>query len=476
MSTKPAPQKKTQPQIDFGRLLFVDPDEVFLRRIQSDKKAETTAPICARIGSEAIQALINFEVEIAAVFVSLKIQGPDAPSIIRACHQHRRGTPIFILSETEDCGLTREQMDQMGLQRVQTKNFDYTELARQFLPPETLLDLSETLQKGSQEQSGTVVENLDKEFFPIRASTFFSGSKSFFDLYVRLDSGKYLKILKSGDTFSPERLESYTKKGVTHFYSKASVESDYMAFCDKILGAVINSKDLKPTVKIEQSFQQGERTIDFITRRLQLNGETAQFAMAYVDKLMAMVKNLNLEKQSRLIKDMLKTSAHFDHQLGTVAIASLIARRHNFESDKSLRVVGMSALLHDIGLTGMPPEFLHEDESRMTPEQIKLFHEHPQRGAKILQDLRGIDPVVPQTVALHHRRRDGSGFPNKSGLGLSQISITVEVVGIADELIRFLSSTPPTDPQYKEKMNVHVFTHFSLEIRESLMTILDKGL
>lgn len=470
-----AAKKKPQAIPDFGRLLFVDPDELFLRRIQNDKKAGATAPICARLGSEAISALTDFNVEIAAIYVSLKTVSPDAASVIRACHQHRRGAPIFILSDTENCGLTPEQLEQMGVQKVQVKEFDYTEIAKQFLPPASLLDLNETLGKGTRESSGTVVENKDDGFFPIRASTFFSGSKSFFDLYVRLDSGKYLKILKSGEAFGTDRLESYTKKGVVFFYSKASVETDYIAFCDKILGAVINSKDLKPIVKIEQSFQQGERTLDFLSRRLALNGESSQFAMAYVDKLMALVKSLNLEKQSRLIKEMLKTSSHFDHQLGTVVIASLIARRHNFESDKSLRVVGLSALLHDIGLLSLPPELLHEDEARMTPEQISLFHEHPQRGSKILQELRGMDQIVPQTVALHHRRRDGSGFPNKSGLGLSQISITVEVVGIADELIRFLSNTPPTDPHYKEKMNIHVFNHFSLEVRESLLAIIEKG-
>jgi HD-GYP domain-containing protein (c-di-GMP phosphodiesterase class II) len=87
-----------------------------------------------------------------------------------------------------------------------------------------------------------------------------------------------------------------------------------------------------------------------------------------------------------------------------------------------------AARLHDVGKIAVPREVLAK-RGPLTSAEWRLVHEHPERGAQILEltrDLRQVAPVIRQ----HHERYDGSGYP--SGRSGESILLEARIVAVCD--------------------------------------------
>lgn len=97
------------------------------------------------------------------------------------------------------------------------------------------------------------------------------------------------------------------------------------------------------------------------------------------------------------------------HALNVAMLAMALSEYVDFDTDAT-RKIGVAALLHDIGMTRLPPELIAKPGqiSAVERERIK---EHPVEGARIII---GSDPSLElaATVAYeHHLKVDGSGYP-----------------------------------------------------------------
>jgi HD-GYP domain-containing protein (c-di-GMP phosphodiesterase class II) len=93
----------------------------------------------------------------------------------------------------------------------------------------------------------------------------------------------------------------------------------------------------------------------------------------------------------------------------------------------------MAALLHDIGLTQIPPEILSVPELKRTPEQKAVYDSHVLLGIDLLNDL-GLTPNkrVLTILAQQHEKFDGSGYPRK--LNSFNVDDYAQIVSLADLL------------------------------------------
>jgi len=71
----------------------------------------------------------------------------------------------------------------------------------------------------------------------------------------------------------------------------------------------------------------------------------------------------------------------------------------------------MTGLLHDVGKIGVSEAVLQKT-GRLTPEEFEQMKKHPTIGARILQDIKQINDLIPG-VMHHHERYDGQGYPAK---------------------------------------------------------------
>src|SRR5947207_1106334 len=114
------------------------------------------------------------------------------------------------------------------------------------------------------------------------------------------------------------------------------------------------------------------------------------------------------------------------HVQRVAALASRLCDRLGMTADEKETVV-KGALLHDVGMIGVPDQLLAK--ARLTDDERLRVNDHARMGASILEPMKTFGRFVP-IVRWHHERSDGRGFPD--GLRGDAIPIEAQVVSIAD--------------------------------------------
>jgi HD-GYP domain-containing protein (c-di-GMP phosphodiesterase class II)/pSer/pThr/pTyr-binding forkhead associated (FHA) protein len=94
--------------------------------------------------------------------------------------------------------------------------------------------------------------------------------------------------------------------------------------------------------------------------------------------------------------------------------------------------------LHDIGKIGIDDSILRKP-GKLTEEEFEIMKTHTTKGAKILEQVPDLAPVIP-IVRSHHERWDGGGYPD--GVAGEAISKLARIVGVADAFDAMTSDRP----------------------------------
>lgn len=100
--------------------------------------------------------------------------------------------------------------------------------------------------------------------------------------------------------------------------------------------------------------------------------------------------------------------------------------------------LGISAILHEVGMFRIPPE-LYDKQGTLSPKEKQLITAHPILGFRMLKTFTFHQDVL-LGVLQHHERNDGTGYPQK--LKESQISIFAKIISIACSYTAQVSSRP----------------------------------
>ncbi|MEA1935380.1 MAG: response regulator [Thermodesulfobacteriota bacterium] len=130
------------------------------------------------------------------------------------------------------------------------------------------------------------------------------------------------------------------------------------------------------------------------------------------------------------------------HQQRVARLACAIAEEMNF-SEKQIKEIHMSALIHDIGKINVPAEILSKP-GQISEFEFGLIKTHPQVGYDILKEIEFPWPIA-QIVFQHHERMDGSGYPQ--GLKGEEILLEARILGVAD-VVEAMSSHRPYRPAF----------------------------
>ncbi len=96
-------------------------------------------------------------------------------------------------------------------------------------------------------------------------------------------------------------------------------------------------------------------------------------------------------------------------------------------STEEKETIVKGAMLHDVGMIGVPDHLLTEPPA--TAEERARIDDHTRMGASILEPMMTFRQFVP-IVRWHHERYDGKGYPD--GLRGDEIPLEAQVVGIAN--------------------------------------------
>lgn len=115
-----------------------------------------------------------------------------------------------------------------------------------------------------------------------------------------------------------------------------------------------------------------------------------------------------------------------DHSTNVSDLAAALAQVLGM-SDADTQVVGLAALVHDVGKVGVSDDVLLAGDDLSAADRVSL-RAHPLLGEAILQPAR-VDAVLP-IVRHHHERWDGAGYPD--GLSGPSIPEGARILAVVD--------------------------------------------
>lgn len=101
-------------------------------------------------------------------------------------------------------------------------------------------------------------------------------------------------------------------------------------------------------------------------------------------------------------------------------------------------IIRNAGILHDVGKIGIKEEILKKT-GRLSEEERREMEYHPFIGAKILQSVKLLEPVLP-LVYHHHEWYDGTGYPD--GLRGEEIPLGARILSVADAFESMTSDRP----------------------------------
>ncbi len=112
-----------------------------------------------------------------------------------------------------------------------------------------------------------------------------------------------------------------------------------------------------------------------------------------------------------------------------VCVLALAFGRHLELSIEELNILGVGALLHDIGKMKVPNDILNKPD-KLTGVEFELMKSHVPLGVAILEETKGILPASIEVARSHHERFNGSGYA--FGTKGSQIGLFGSIGAIVD--------------------------------------------
>lgn len=117
------------------------------------------------------------------------------------------------------------------------------------------------------------------------------------------------------------------------------------------------------------------------------------------------------------------------HSKRVAVLAMKIGEQARMETNE-LQLMEISALLHDIGLVGLPRSILEKDESVRSQFETALIRQHPGMGHATLAAVKGLKDVA-EIVHAHHENFDGKGYPR--GLQNKEIPLGARIIRVAED-------------------------------------------
>lgn len=289
-------------------ILIVDSDLDYFSTLAEQQTSKRLPIIMASNASEADTIIANSEWNFTGIFVNPAAAEPGGIAVFRSAFKHRPATPVYLLTEQgKPQLLVEEDLRRLGVKHtLEKETLGYDQLLELANPVSLSEQVQEAVKKaevalvppGDTVDGRTVDEKSvegDQNFISIRAEDFLGTGQTIFDVFVRIAPGKYICLVKAGDGLSIEQLEKYLMKGVTRFYLRKEIHTQYLALCDHLTTTLLKELEVSLEVKASQTMLQGEETLNFLKDR-GISDENLRYASSFVTNVCTLVDQVKLSR------------------------------------------------------------------------------------------------------------------------------------------------------------------------------------
>jgi putative nucleotidyltransferase with HDIG domain len=129
----------------------------------------------------------------------------------------------------------------------------------------------------------------------------------------------------------------------------------------------------------------------------------------------------------------------YSHHLNIAVLGMMLAKGLDFSLEQT-RILGLGALMHDIGLINVPGYLLKKRTDDYTRQEHELYATHCEHGLHFGRKL-GLPEDVLSIIFQHHEMVDGSGYP--LGVKGDNITLPARIVSLVNYYERLCN---PADP------------------------------
>ena len=430
-------------------LLLIDPDEDWLHSTTKFFEAKMYKIQTATNGKKAQLSLYNDQ--FFAVILSHNTRDHSAPQVLRFIRSNHAGQKVIYTFNEEDY-TDKEDYEifyDLGATELIWEPYTMEDITVLLEGHHSLSHMLEGLKKNEGQSDELEVKMEDSHFTPIRIDEFYSSESVLFDLYIKLGSNRYVKILHAGDQFSKKRIKSYKEeKGVTFLYFHQKDRRKYIQFNNWFAKKIINLKGVDANKKINQLKNVSQKYIEEIY--------TVGLKPQVIEQGKEIVENISnfIEQEDDLYKLLKKFEAFdpkaYEHSFIVSIFATAIIKQFEWKSKIIIESTALACLFHDIGKLKLDKELINVKPQDMNTKQLEMYQQHPIFAIEMIDGNRMISNIIRQIILQHHEAFDGSGFP--FGLTSSKILFLSNIVACANDFTHLMINNDISPPQALKMM------------------------
>lgn len=419
----------------------------------------------AQSGNAAIEILKREKSEFIAILSDLNMPEGNGDKLYQFIKDQNLDIPFILI-----CGENLETLKKINSLKGLIKEGEPLPILSKPFKKQLLLNkLSEILKvsKKKEIQSGNYKRiSIDRylNWNTIRA-----------DIYIKLPSEKYVKIINESETFPFDIVKKYKDKNVDYVYLN---EVDYIKMLEgaskKIHLALEKSINLPVNEKINLQFS-AVQNIHEQMRNVGISEEVVTLTESAIDNTIKITRE-NPEVAKLMGNMMLGKNYIYELAMLTSFFSIAIAKNTQWFSDASLKKLSMAALFCDLGFENEQLAKIRdingeEFKNLNKIDQDKILN-HMVVSNKLLDQMKNLSSDCSHIIIEHHERPKKEGFPNKKDE--NTIGPLTCIFIIAQELAHYLLIRDKTDAQEFQRFIAKLKADYSKGNFKDQISALDK--
>ena len=246
-----------------------------------------------------------------------------------------------------------------------------------------------------------------------------------------ITSGKMVSDLQNECNFVYVDTEKSEGNKNTLLHTTASSDNKGIDFVDTVIMNVNELHDESAELVIKKGKQLHQKTCDYVDGIFETLNKGGQLDIDSVKLVVSeLVESIIKNPDTMIWLSHLKDKDEYTaiHSVNVCILSLTFGRTINL-SESELNILGLGALLFDIGKSKIPEEILKKTGA-LTENEFMLMKAHAFIGFATLEGNKQIPKESLEIVLNHHERLNGKGYPN--GRRADEISKLTRIVSIVD--------------------------------------------
>lgn len=420
------------------KILLVDKDEEWLFSAKEYFEGLMYQVSLVSNGKEAQVAIYNDN--FFAVIMNVRVERHPGIQVLKFIKTNYPSQKVIMITEVDDeideeDQWTVDKLLKLGATEAIREPFELDDLKGLLEGHQSVSDMVKSVPRRKELGPEEELDVGDDKFTSVKIDEFYTSQPVLFDIFVKLKSSKYIKILHAGDTLSKERIDKYrNEKNVEYLYFERKDLFKFVKYNTHFSKKIIDN----PKVPSKKKLKVLQNVTEKFLEQTFMEGVKPQV----IDQGKEIAENVyELIKKEESLYKVFRDYQDFDpnaftHAYLVTIFSTSIIKQFEWQSKTTIECTALACMFHDIGKMKVDPEVAFMKVEDMNDDQLLEYKKHPEYGLELIEGNQLINHSVKQIILQHHEHFDGTGFPfNKKG---SKILTLSNIVCLADRFVHII--------------------------------------